>query len=246
METELHDIRIKSLADKIEAGKHGATLLFLNKKDDVVYLFVKLDKTKFDETWQKSLIKSFNDIRSIYKPNRISIEQFSSAVSCLCVAKELDTLEDEIIESLFSITGLNMEDLKKSNQEDYFDRYINNINPYLSDSRVSNLTNDLRFLVDRRLELIDVYNKLIQPEGGGGCYIATLAYGDYNHPKVIVLRNFRDNYLEMYYMGRLFIMFYYFLSPKLVRIFKSNNYFIFFSKVILNLMISMFSSSIKK
>ena len=25
-----------------------------------------------------------------------------------------------------------------------------------------------------------------------GCYIATMVYGDYNHPQVLVLRRFRD------------------------------------------------------
>lgn len=29
----------------------------------------------------------------------------------------------------------------------------------------------------------------------GGCYIATMAYGDYDHPQVMVLRDFRDSFL---------------------------------------------------
>ena len=29
----------------------------------------------------------------------------------------------------------------------------------------------------------------------GACYIATMVYGDYNHPKVVILREFRDLYL---------------------------------------------------
>jgi hypothetical protein len=29
----------------------------------------------------------------------------------------------------------------------------------------------------------------------GGCYIATMVYGDYNHPQVMVLRDFRDEVL---------------------------------------------------
>jgi len=50
-----------------------------------------------------------------------------------------------------------------------------------------------------------------------GCYIATMAYGDYNHPQVIVLRQFRDNILEQYILGRLFIKLYYYYSPKIVK-----------------------------
>src|SRR5690606_15252813 len=45
-----------------------------------------------------------------------------------------------------------------------------------------------------------------------GCYIATMIYGDYDHPQVIVLRSFRDNYLCKSYVGRLFIRFYYKVS----------------------------------
>ncbi|WP_166382472.1 CFI-box-CTERM domain-containing protein [Polaribacter sp. 11A2H] len=49
-----------------------------------------------------------------------------------------------------------------------------------------------------------------------GCYIATMAYGDYNHPQVIELRNFRDDFLSKTIVGRHFIKFYYKYSPSLV------------------------------
>ena len=47
----------------------------------------------------------------------------------------------------------------------------------------------------------------------GGCYIATMAYGSYDHPQVLVLRAFRDNYLAERKWGRDFIRFYYKHSP---------------------------------
>lgn len=49
-----------------------------------------------------------------------------------------------------------------------------------------------------------------------GCYIATMAYGDYEHPQVVVLRSFRDNYLSKSFLGRQFIAVYYGFSPLLV------------------------------
>ncbi len=49
-----------------------------------------------------------------------------------------------------------------------------------------------------------------------GCYIATMAYGDYNHPQVFELRKFRDDYLSKTKIGRSFIKFYYKYSPSLV------------------------------
>lgn len=55
----------------------------------------------------------------------------------------------------------------------------------------------------------------------GGCYIATMAYGDYEHPQVIELRKFRDNILQNSIVGRSFIKFYYKYSPKLVELLKN-------------------------
>ena len=53
-----------------------------------------------------------------------------------------------------------------------------------------------------------------------GCYIATMAYQDINHPKVQVFRMFRDNTLVNYEAGRRFISFYYAHSPSWVKVLK--------------------------
>lgn len=50
----------------------------------------------------------------------------------------------------------------------------------------------------------------------GGCYIATMAYGNYEHPQVLELRIFRDEFLSKSYLGRNFIKLYYKYSPLLV------------------------------
>ncbi len=55
-----------------------------------------------------------------------------------------------------------------------------------------------------------------------GCYIATMAYGSYDHPQVRVLRNFRDEILAKSFLGRAFIRTYYFVSPKLVSLLKNH------------------------
>ncbi len=48
-----------------------------------------------------------------------------------------------------------------------------------------------------------------------GCYIATIAYGDYDHPQVMILRKFRDEVLDKSVFGKWFIRTYYHYSPKL-------------------------------
>ncbi len=54
--------------------------------------------------------------------------------------------------------------------------------------------------------------------GEGGCFVATAAMGDYEHPHVLELRRFRDAYLRRRWWGRRFIATYGRLSPPLARI----------------------------
>lgn len=49
--------------------------------------------------------------------------------------------------------------------------------------------------------------------GGGGCFIATAAYGSLLEPHVTMLRRFRDSYLLTHRPGQIFVDFYYTYSP---------------------------------
>ena len=55
------------------------------------------------------------------------------------------------------------------------------------------------------------------PQASDGCYIATMAYGDYDHPQVLELRKFRDDFLSKTTLGRSSIKLYYRYSPSLVQ-----------------------------
>ena len=57
------------------------------------------------------------------------------------------------------------------------------------------------------------------PPKKGACYIASCVYGSYDAPQVWVLRRYRDYTLSSNLFGRFFIRAYYFISPKIVRIF---------------------------
>lgn len=57
---------------------------------------------------------------------------------------------------------------------------------------------------------------------GEGCYIATMAYGSYAHPQVMVLRWYRDNVLQNSILGRMFVRVYYLCSPRLVALLKGH------------------------
>jgi LSD1 subclass zinc finger protein len=56
----------------------------------------------------------------------------------------------------------------------------------------------------------------------GGCFIATAVYGSENHFNLIVLRSFRDNFLQDYSFGRKFINFYYKKGPQFAKKIKNS------------------------
>ncbi|PAU94331.1 hypothetical protein CK240_17195 [Paracoccus salipaludis] len=53
---------------------------------------------------------------------------------------------------------------------------------------------------------------------GGGCFVATAAYGDRLHPDVVALRQFRDHYLVRTAAGRGFVRFYWIVGPRLAAV----------------------------
>lgn len=58
-----------------------------------------------------------------------------------------------------------------------------------------------------------------------GCYVATAVYGSYDCPEVWTLSRFRDRTLSETWYGRLFIRFYYAVSPVAVKYFGNMRWF---------------------
>lgn len=80
---------------------------------------------------------------------------------------------------------------------------------------------DVRFeLVRNNKTPKDIRENLKNSEG---CFVATACYGNYDAPEVLVLRRYRDEQLLTNHWGKLFVKFYYAVSPLLAkRIEKSN------------------------
>ena len=74
---------------------------------------------------------------------------------------------------------------------------------------------------------------------GSGCFVATMVYGDYDHPQVLILRDFRDDFLAHYTLGNKFIKFYYKYSPSFVDTMKNRNVINVIIKKILNTFIRL-------
>lgn len=60
-------------------------------------------------------------------------------------------------------------------------------------------------------------NMRIESKSGATCFVASAAYGEPNHPDVILLRRFRDEILRNSSTGRRFIAWYWQTGPKLAR-----------------------------
>lgn len=73
----------------------------------------------------------------------------------------------------------------------------------------------------------------------GGCYVATLVYGNYDHSQVKVLRRFRDEVLKEFLFGHYFIKFYYKYSPGWVEYLKDKKFANEFIKKCLNQFIKL-------
>ncbi|RKY29662.1 MAG: hypothetical protein DRP67_06185, partial [Candidatus Omnitrophota bacterium] len=70
--------------------------------------------------------------------------------------------------------------------------------------------------------------------GGGGCFIATAAYGSYQQKYVRILREFRDKYLLTNRIGRAFVRFYYRHSPPLAEFIKKHEVAKYITRILLS------------
>jgi hypothetical protein len=79
----------------------------------------------------------------------------------------------------------------------------------------------------------------------GPCFVATAVYGSYDAPQVIILRNFRDDYLDTTCLGRLFIKIYYRLSPPIANWINNKNRLKRYSKLLLDKIVNRYIVNLK-
>jgi hypothetical protein len=76
---------------------------------------------------------------------------------------------------------------------------------------------------------------------GSGCYVATMVYGSYDAPEVLILRRFRDDVLTHYSWGRAFIKWYYANSPGFVARYRNSPRVNRFIRFLLNRLVNLLS-----
>jgi hypothetical protein len=73
------------------------------------------------------------------------------------------------------------------------------------------------------------------------CFIATHIYEDINHPKVLELRYFRDNFLKKSFIGEVIVKYYYLYSPRLVQKLKNKKTANLIIKFFLDILVRLIS-----
>jgi len=102
----------------------------------------------------------------------------------------------------------------KKKQVELLDTFLKAINSEIHEEKkrkIYNLRNDI---ISEISNLDSSYTPTEAPKSGG-CFIASEIYGSYSHPKVLILREFRDDYLSKSKFGREFISIYYKHSPSI-------------------------------
>ncbi len=198
-------------------------------------------------SFDKACDKIINNLSIVF--NLIKISKMSNAEKNECynqIGQSLDALRNHWIGSYNpQIRGINFElhekkfgeiyekigDLfviqdDKIHAEEYYDKCFD---LYCRD----------KDLIERINEKIIKINPEFEKVSTSACYVATCVYGSYDCPEVWVLRRFRDNFLDKYLLGRIFIRTYYAISPKIVRILGKTKGFKSLNKKILDRFVSL-------
>ena len=132
------------------------------------------------------------------------------------IEKSLDW--DKVVDLILKVIPLkNVEKIKNTNKPSQINEYKTLVDFVLSKLSYSQINNVKYICYWKEVSPIWTATKNISTQKTkDACYIATMAYGNYDHPQVMVLREFRDEVLSKSQFGKWFIKTYYHCSPKMV------------------------------
>ncbi|MCK4653576.1 MAG: hypothetical protein KAU01_03945 [Candidatus Cloacimonetes bacterium] len=103
----------------------------------------------------------------------------------------------------------------------------------LNEEQKSIIENSLYDLERKKLNLSIPKIGMLPKSDKKGCFVATATYSNYDHPDVIELRNFRDNFLGKKKFGKKMIKIYYQYSPCLAKIIRKHKFLRHLSRIFL-------------
>ncbi|HOJ31715.1 MAG TPA: hypothetical protein PLP13_06780 [bacterium] len=164
-----------------------------NPGDTINYQFVVANYQSIDDTFDLVLTSSAGWQTSLPDGNTINISAGNSAIVNATVTIPANALPGATDNLTLTVTSQ-------------------------TDQQVTNQDSVTTRVPEEVIEqLLKVYG------GGGGCFIATAAFGSYQEKHVRILRQFRDRYLMTTGAGRAFVRFYYQHSPSIARVIAGNN-----------------------
>ena len=190
-------------------------------------------KDNFDiESYTYKLLDSFNNDEIDKGAKRMFKELLCEVSDYFILTDNYDADKHEHIFKKNHPVDMYVGIFTKKEVKDDLVRQINDIKHYLySGNKI-----DYSYAAEKLSKLIAIQDVLaefdptyqkeeFQMPKAKHCYIATCVYGSYDCPEVWVLRRYRDYKLSTTWYGKLFIKFYYFVSPKLVKLFGNTKWF---------------------
>lgn len=174
-----------------------------------------IKKSKYSELDILNLIKSarpeLNKIKTKLGANNDTYLKISSAIASAAINALVDIINKEQESAIYATELILL---------------IESAVQTMSVIGTLDMTSQCRTYYNNNNNTLSSISRQLQPKPSpsGGCYIATMAYGDYNHPQVMVLRQFRDSYLSKREWGKKFIKFYYANSPRWVETLKDHKH----------------------
>ena len=208
------------IADKPERDKQQQIIIDLEKVMEIIDKVESLNKTVDNaKLFLASTRKYLFNIRSILGSNDEYYLDISSRIASdaqgMCVS-EINKLHQRIDNSDNNITKLSaIISLKELVNKAWGVTIAIGLMDLRHDIRNNYLANR-NSLSNLKTQLANIDEGTGGGSGTSACYIATMVYGDCNHPQVIILRQFRDTVLNKSNLGKWFIRIYYNYSPILV------------------------------
>jgi len=147
------------------------------------------------------------------------------------VISPMKLTDAKIMNGYFNLHGIQLGDTKDKVFQVWGNPTTAGDRVWVYGDRTGTTSNGKRFethlsFVDDRLEDFEgmmIKSNTQSSKSKSGCFIATACYGDYNSEEVLVLREFRDNVLLNSLVGRVFVKFYYLISPPIANIIEKSS-----------------------
>lgn len=163
------------------------------------------------------------------------------------------------VERFFSVRDVEGADLPRSGYIVSFEHQDGNKGPRASKVKIIETRDDRvvcshcgKQMIPRLITYQGEIKESVCPFCGGiykdfrRCFIATAVYGDYSAPEVLILRRFREQYLASNILGRIFIRFYYSVSPVIARKLERNKKLRLYMKNVLDKVVERLNKNIKR